>query len=112
MVSVQIAVTGGTGHLGHCLIQNLLKQGYLVTALYRKSIPEFEHSNLSWIQGDITDHVSLELLVEKASVMIHCASLISIGDQDEKEVYRINVDGTKTILKACQDKKIRLIYIS
>ena len=112
MARVEIAVTGGTGHLGYCLIQNLLKNGYLLTALYHKRIPEFEHSNLSWIQGDITAHVSLELLVEKATVIIHCASVISIGDQDEKEVYRINVDGTKSILKACQDKKIRLIYIS
>ena len=112
MVRVQIAVTGGTGHLGYCLIENLVKKGFFVTALYRESIPEFEHSNLSWIQGDITDSVSLELLVKKASVIIHCASLISLGNQDAKEVYRVNVNGTESILKACQAKQIRMIYIS
>ena len=112
MVRVQIAVTGGTGHLGYCLIQNLVKKGYFVTALYRKSIPEFEHSNLFWVKGDITDVDALELLVEKASVVIHCASLISVGNQDAKEVNRVNVNGTKSILKACQNKKIRFIYIS
>jgi len=112
MARVQIAVTGGTGHLGYCLIQNLLKNGYLVTALYRKSIPEFQHSNLSWIKGDITDVDALKLLVEKASVMIHSASLISVGNQDAKEVYRVNVNGTQSILKVCQNRPIRIIYIS
>ena len=112
MERVQIAVTGGTGHLGYCLIQNLVKKGYVVTALYRKSIPELEHSNLSWIKGDITDVDALKLLVEKASVMIHSASLISVGNQDAKEVYRVNIDGTKSILKACQNRPIRMIYIS
>jgi len=112
MVRVQIAITGGTGHLGYCLIKNLVKKGYVVTALYRKSIPEFEHSNLSWTKGDITDADALELLVEKASVIIHSASLISVGNQDAKEVYRVNVDGTKSILKACQNRPIRMIYIS
>ena len=109
MVRVQIAITGGTGHLGYCLIQNLVKKGYVVTALYRKSMPEFQHSNLSWIKGDITDVDALILLVEKASVIIHSASLISVGHQDSKEVYRVNVSGTKSILKACEDKQIRMI---
>ena len=92
MARVQIAVTGGTGHLGCCLIQNLLKNGYFVIALYHNSIPEFEHSNLSWIQGNVIDSVSVDLLVDKATVIIHCASVISIGNHDDKEVYRINVD--------------------
>jgi len=112
MERVQIAVTGGTGHLGYCLIQNLVKNGYFVRALYRNNIPELKHSNLLWIKGDLTDVASLELLVEKASVMIHSASLISVGNQDAKEVYRVNVNGTQSILKVCQNRPIRMIYIS
>jgi hypothetical protein len=55
-----------------------VKKGYVVTALYRKSIPELEHSNLSWIKGDITDVDALKLLIEKAAVIIYSASLILI----------------------------------
>ncbi|OIQ27059.1 MAG: hypothetical protein BM564_13400 [Bacteroidetes bacterium MedPE-SWsnd-G2] len=112
MPQTQISVTGGTGHLGNCVIQYLLESDFLVTALFNNSIPEFEHPNLTWIKGDITDLDSIELLIKKSTVIIHCASLISVGNQDKTEVYRVNVKGTKTILKACEHKKIRLIYIS
>lgn len=112
MSKAHVAITGGTGHLGNCLIQHLLENDFLVTALYRKSIPKIEHANLTWIRGDVTDVVSLEALIEKASVIIHAASLISISNRDAKEVNRVNVNGTKSILKACENKQIRMIYIS
>jgi dihydroflavonol-4-reductase len=60
----------------------------------------------------VTDQYAVDLLIQNANVIIHCASLISVGNQEKKEIYNINVNGTKYILKACQDKNIRFIYIS
>jgi dihydroflavonol-4-reductase len=56
--------------------------------------------------------VALEKLIKEASVIIHCASIISIGNRNINEVYDINVNGTKLILQACQTLTIKLIYIS
>ncbi len=108
----KIAITGGGGHLGTCLIKMLLLKGNSVKALYHKTLPTIDHSNLTWIQGDITDPHSINELIDQSSVIIHCASIISIGEQNMDEVYKINVHGTETIIEACLNKKSRLIYIS
>ncbi len=107
-----IAVTGGTGHLGHVLIINLLENNYKVFALYRKSLPALKHPNLVWMQGDITNQNTVYSLVQDAKIIIHSAAVISIGNMDKDEVYDSNVNGTKSIIKACQKFKTRFIYIS
>jgi len=109
---VTIAVTGGTGHLGHVLIKSLLEKGFHVTALYRKTLPQLKHRNLVWIHGDVTNQTSVDLLVQQATAVIHSAAVISIGNQNKNDVYDINVNGTKTILNACKRFHCRLIYIS
>jgi len=108
----QIALTGGTGHLGACIIQILLQQGISVKALYRNPLPAINHPNLTWIQGNITQPESLYKFIDSVSVIIHCAGLISVGEKNKDEVYQINVGGTENVIEACLNKNIRLIYIS
>jgi len=107
-----IGVTGASGHLGSCLIQMLLQKEYLVQALFNKSQPTFTHPNLLWVKGDVLEPESLEKLFLNSSVVIHCASVVSIGEINEEVVYPINVNGTENIIKECLERKIKLIYIS
>lgn len=108
----QIGITGGGGHLGTCLINILLQKGDLVKALYHNFLPEMVHPNLTWVNGNITNPGSVNKLTENCSTIIHCASMISVGDQNNEVVYAINVNGTKTIVESCLQKSIKLIYIS
>jgi len=109
----KIAITGGSGHLGNCLIDKLLSDGYLINALYTSNLPSKKHANLTWIQGDICDSKAINSLAENCSVLIHSAGLISIGNKNHEEVYRVNVAGTDTIINTCiQFPAIRLIHIS
>lgn len=109
----KIAITGGSGHLGACLIQQLLSQGYFINALYTNYLPDFLHPNLNWVHGDITNTVAIESLIENCSVFIHSAGMISIGSKESDEVYRVNVTGTATVVNACiQIPNIRLIHLS
>jgi len=113
MLNEQVAVTGGSGHLGTCLIQKLLEQEHRVKALHLSAVPTLEHTNLKWFQGDITNVDTIQNLLRDCKTVIHCAALISIGDQDESEVYRVNIDGTQNVVNACvKDKSIRMIHIS
>lgn len=107
-----VAVTGGTGHLGYNLIRELLQRGYAVRALIRKHSHKYEQKNLEWIQGDLNDRSALKKLQQGASVLIHCASKISIGEIDRKTVYEVNVKGTENLLLAIRNKPIRFIFIS
>lgn len=109
----KIAITGGSGHLGNCLIDKLLSEGYLINALFTSNLPYKKHENLTWIQGDICDSHAIDILVENCTVLIHSAGMISIGNKNHEEVYRVNVDGTDTIINVCiKLPTIRLIHIS
>ena len=109
----KIAITGGTGHLGTFLIQQLLQDGYSVSALFTNNLPSTKHENLTWIKGDITDKTAIKNLIENCSTIIHAAGVISIGNKNNEEIYRVNVVGTETIIDAClKFSHIRLINIS
>jgi dihydroflavonol-4-reductase len=109
----KIAITGGSGHLGTCLIDLLLSQNYLVNALYTNTLPTKKHDNLTWIKGDICDFNVINKLIQDCSTIIHCAGMISIGAKNTDEVYRVNVTGTENIVKACiKSPSIKLIQIS
>ena len=107
-----ISITGGAGHLGSCLIALLLQKNYTVNALYYQRKPTIVHPNLNWIKGDILKPTTLKELLKNTSVLIHTAGIISIGDEDESLVYHINVTGTKNLIDACVNLKMKMIYIS
>ena len=107
-----ISITGGTGHLGSCLIAMLLQKNYVVNALSYHSKTAIIHPNLNWIKGDISKPATLKKLLNNTSVLIHAAGIISIGDIDESLVYDINVKGTENLIDACVNQKVKMIYIS
>jgi len=111
-MSHHIAVTGGTGHLGRNLIEMLLQQGQKVNALKRTAETPFEHTDLNWIQGDLSDQRALNSLLEQSTALIHCASAISLGELDQDLVYKVNVTGTSNLINACSGRNIKFIYIS
>jgi len=107
-----ISVTGGTGHLGRNLIDMLLQQGQKVKALKRNFEIPYQHPNLTWIQGDLSNLIKLNSLLDNSTAVIHCASAISLGELDQDFVYNVNVTGTSNLLKACSERDIKFIYIS
>jgi len=113
MKTQRIAITGGSGHLGNCLIELLLSQGYLVNALHSNGSPIKKNKNLTWINGDINDAKAINTLIQNCEVLIHSAGLISIGSKNKDQVYRVNVTGTETVINECAKfSPIRLIHIS
>ena len=113
MKTQRIAITGGSGHLGNCLIELLLSQGYLVNALHSNGSPIKKNKNLTWINGDINDAKAINALIQNCEVLIHSAGLISIGSKNKDQVYRVNVTGTETVINECAKfSPIRLIHIS
>lgn len=108
----QISLTGGSGHLGTCLIKLLLEQNFSIQALYRNNPPKISHPNLTWIKGDVTDKNCIANLIKNTAVLVHAASIISIGEKNPEVVYKTNILGTEHAIEACLKKNIRLIYIS
>lgn len=108
-------VTGGTGFIGSHLVENLIKRGYKVRCLIRKT------SNLEWLKGlpidiaygDCTDETSLTQAVKSIDIVFHIAGITKAID--EESYFKVNAIGTKNLIIACIKNNIelkRFIYLS
>jgi len=99
------AVTGGTGMVGSHLIERLLKEGFKVRALVRKtSDTRFleEKGNVELFVGDITDPPEkLEPFCLGARYIFHCAALVDDW-ADREEMFKANVIGLDNMIKAAE----------
>ena len=107
MANKKTVVTGATGHLGYALVQELLSRGEIPRLLLRRQSELFEGTGVEYAFGDITNYDSLVKAFEGADIVYHLAGIIDIeGGMDDK-VAEINVNGTKNVVKACQQCGVR-----
>ena len=108
-------VTGATGHVGNVLVRKLLERGEKVRVLIlpgecRESI---QGLNVEAFEGDVLNLDSLLQSMRGVKGIFHLAGVISIMPGLNPFVRKVNVDGTKNILRAAMDSGIkRLIYTS
>lgn len=98
----KIAVTGATGLVGSRVIELLNN--------------DFDFVSLTQVELDITDNDSVKkrLHMLDADLLLHLAAYTNVdAAETEKEMAkRINVDGTRNLFNAAQQKKIQFLYIS
>jgi nucleoside-diphosphate-sugar epimerase len=105
-------VTGGGGFLGRYVARALKNDGYEVTILGRREYPELKKEGFAFSKTDICDLVALCNAFVGFDEVHHVASLTGISVQKEP-FQKINIDGTKNVIKACRKNSIRkLIYTS
>lgn len=108
-------VTGATGFIGSHLVEELVKSGYSVTCLVRKT------SNQRWIEGldttifygDCEDASSLSSLASDFDYIFHAAGLTKA--RREEDFFCANVKGTENLLKAVSARRgqlKRFVYLS
>ncbi len=108
-------VTGATGHVGNVLVRKLLERGEKVRALIlpgecRESISGL---NVEACEGDILNLDSVFQSMRGVCGVFHLAGVISIMPGSNSFVNKVNVDGTKNILRAAMESGIKkLIYTS
>ncbi|MBZ9629955.1 NAD-dependent epimerase/dehydratase family protein [Salegentibacter sp. LM13S] len=125
-----ILVTGGTGLVGSHLLLNLLKAGKKVRALNRKNsdLASVEHvfnyytsteeartlfQQIEWFEADITNVPQLNKAFENIKYVYHCAALVSFDPNDDKNLRKINIEGTANIVNLCIAFKVeKLCYVS
>ena len=110
-------VTGGTGFIGGFLVKRLIDEGHTVRILSRniEKAKKTFGDTVEIIGGDLFDNDALKRGLDGADFVFHMAA--KVGDYGPKEeFYRVNVDGTKSLLDACNDVGTdnlgRFIYLS
>src|SRR5215470_4695343 len=115
-----ILITGATGFLGSHLAVRLLRDGYHLTALARSSrngsarnrveailrdASGSEFQNLEVFEGDISlpdlglSESAKRQIVGATDEVWHCAASLSFQEEDRKEIFRLNVDGTRHVVE-------------
>jgi len=108
-----VAVTGASGHVGANLVRALLEDGEQVCALVREDRRALEGLDVTLAPGDVLDLPSLIRSFKGARVVFHLAAHISMYKHDEERMYRVNVNGTRNVIKAIFECRVeRLIHFS
>jgi len=113
-------VTGATGFLGSNVCRQLIERGETVRTF---SLPndkgmKFVPPEAEIVIGDLCDMESLEQFFNiprgMESIVIHCASMVTINPDYSQKLMDINVGGTKNIIDKCmQHRECRkLVYVS
>ncbi|MEW6067748.1 MAG: NAD(P)-dependent oxidoreductase [Nitrospirota bacterium] len=108
-------VTGATGFIGSHLCEDLVKKGFEVSCLTRKT------SNLKWLEnldikpvtGDCTEIESLRAVVKDFDYIFHLAGITKSCSKDA--FFHINAKGTENLIKIVYEKNPalkRFVYLS
>ncbi len=106
-------ITGATGFLGWHVARKLLDRGQRLRALVRDPVRLRELDSVEPVLGDLRDADSLARAVEGCGVVYHVAADYRLWTREPEEMFRCNVDGTRSLLeKACDAGVERFIYTS
>lgn len=112
-------VTGADGHLGNTVVRQLAARGERVRGLV---LPQSRSGALDGLdvevcRGDLLSPDSLDPLFaadgSRRIQVIHTAGIVSIASRRQRQVYDVNVTGTRNLLAACRRHGVRrIVYTS
>lgn len=93
-------LTGATGFLGTHLARALEAHGHEVVRFARST------------GGDVLDAASVRAAAGGCAGAFHCAGKVSRKPSDAEELYRVHVEGTRTVLDACEAAGVRRVVLA
>jgi len=118
---MKVVITGGSGFIGSHLAGFLIDSDYEVVVVDNLSIGRLEnishlleHSKFTFLQADITDFDTIEIVFKDADWVFHLAALADIvpSIENPNEYYQTNVNGTFNVLEACRKYHVKKIIYS
>jgi dihydroflavonol-4-reductase len=110
-----IFLTGATGFLGSHVARALADQGADLRLLVRptSNLKNLEGLPAETVIGDLRNPASLEKPMVGCEAVFHVAADYRLWLRDPAEMYRSNVEGTRTILDAARKNRVRsVVYTS
>src|SRR2546421_1840767 len=108
-------VTGASGFIGSAVVRRLLARGQKVRCYVE---PGAKLDNLSGLDvdvvtGDVNDRDAIARALDGCDTLFHLAAIYAIWLRDPSLMYRVNVEGSKTVLWAAYQAKLkRVVYTS
>ncbi len=108
-------VTGATGFLGSHVARVLAEQGAGLRLLVRPTsdLRNLEGLSADRVVGDLRDPASIEKALSGCDAVFHVAADYRLWVRDPAEMYRSNVEGTRSLLEAARKQGVRrIVYTS
>ena len=108
-------VTGATGFLGSHVARVLAEQGAELRLLVRPTsdLRNLVGLNADRVIGDLRDPASMEKSLFGCHALFHVAADYRLWVRDPDEMYRSNVEGTRSLLEAARKQGVRrIVYTS
>src|ERR1035438_5222455 len=108
-------VTGATGFLGSHVARVLAEQGAELRLLVRPTsdLRNLDGLNADRAVGDLRDPASIAKALAGCDVVFHVAADYRLWVRDPNEMYRSNVEGTRSLLEAARKQGVRrVVYTS
>ena len=105
---MRVVITGGCGFLGRRLTLRLLERGDIEELVLFDNAPSAlplpEDRRLAVVTGDLADRESVRRAIAPGtSSVFHLAAVVSGQAEADTDLgYRVNLDGTRTVLDACR----------
>ncbi len=112
---MKVFITGATGFLGSHVARVLAAQGADLRLLVRPSSDLRNIADLHGdrVVGDLREPASMEKAVAGCDSIFHVAADYRLWVRDPQEMYRSNVEGTRSLLEAARKQKVRrVVYTS
>lgn len=107
----KVLVTGGSGHVGAHVVHALLDEGHDVRCLVQPKLGAAALDGLpvERVEGDLRDFDAMRRATKGCARVFHVAAKVSTLNAsagEQRELYEINVIGTRNILRACLDNGV------
>lgn len=108
-----VLVTGASGHVGGNLVRALLDRGRRVRVVVREDTRAVGGLPVERVTADTRRPDLVRAAVDGCEVVYHCAAIISIDGDRGGLVSETNITGTRNVVQACLDAKVkRLVHFS
>jgi nucleoside-diphosphate-sugar epimerase len=101
-------VTGASGFIGTHLVEALLKNNWKVNVLLHKQ-GMLSEEKCGVFRGNLLDFDTLREALQGTDILFHLAAALGASLIPEREFFRINAEGTETVLRAAQEAEVKKI---
>lgn len=118
MLSKKILITGATGFIGSYLVRYLLLKGHTNLRCTRQknsnsALLKNAADKVEWADVDVLDVTALADAMQDVQQVYHCAAMVSFNEKDNRNMLKINAEGTANIVNLSLDFGIeKLVHVS
>lgn len=111
----KILITGSTGFIGNHVTRMALEKGDDIRCMVMQGEDRspLDGMDVEFVEGNLLDASSLQNVVKGVDKMYHLAALFAVWTKDPDLHYKINVDGTRALMKAAMREGVeKVVYTS